>query len=450
VGGFTKPNALEYIEKRGVELADAVPILESALEDIQSETYHTFSLGLACDLNQLLDGASEENIAELETNTGLTKEEALIGRFLVAVDDTKATRLRFLANTPVWDDEALAFAMGGSQDPEAASVLVEWLHRFSFVLPLEHHRYGIHGCLRRSLLGSSSNEERDAWHRRWMDYWTARSSEATDWASSRMWLHYFSVNPDEAIEAWDKRTEETWSLVDMAQHLWLVELGQEFTEGWLRDTQLSELHYSRAAWLVTWAGAAYRTSLGESRLREAVKAYESALEVYRKETLPADWAMAQNNLGIVLGTLGQRENDPEILARSVKAYESALEVRTKEALPAGWAMTQNNLGNVLRTLGARENDPEILARSVKAFESALEVRTKEALPADWAMTQNNLGIVLGTLGERENDPEILARSVKAYESALEVFREDAWPGRHSAVKRNLETARVLLARLLSN
>jgi hypothetical protein len=66
------------------------------------------------------------------------------------------------------------------------------------------------------------------------------------------------------------------------------------------------------------------------------------------------------------------------------------------------------------------------------------------------MAQNNLGIVLGTLGERENDPEILARSVKAYESALEVFREDAWPGRHSAVKRNLETARVLLARLLSN
>ena len=64
-------------------------------------------------------------------------------------------------------------------------------------------------------------------------------------------------------------------------------------------------------------------------------------------------------------------------------------------------MTQDNYGNVLGILGQRQGETEMLKKAVAAFEGALEERTQERVPMDWVATQNNLGAALQTLGSRQ-------------------------------------------------
>jgi hypothetical protein len=47
---------------------------------------------------------------------------------------------------------------------------------------------------------------------------------------------------------------------------------------------------------------------GTERLLEAVKAYRDALKEFTRERVPFDWATTQNNLGIALAMLGERES----------------------------------------------------------------------------------------------------------------------------------------------
>ena len=69
--------------------------------------------------------------------------------------------------------------------------------------------------------------------------------------------------------------------------------------------------------------------------------------------MPLDWATTQNNLGIALWTLGERENGTERLLEAVDAYRDALEERTRERVPLHWATTQNNLGTAQALLNER-------------------------------------------------------------------------------------------------
>ena len=75
----------------------------------------------------------------------------------------------------------------------------------------------------------------------------------------------------------------------------------------------------------------------------------------RGERTPLDWAAAQNNLGIVLWSLGERENGTARLEQAVAAYHAALEEYTRERTPLDWAMTEGNLGSALAALGERES-----------------------------------------------------------------------------------------------
>ncbi|QLH41081.1 MAG: tetratricopeptide repeat protein [Defluviicoccus sp.] len=46
-----------------------------------------------------------------------------------------------------------------------------------------------------------------------------------------------------------------------------------------------------------------------------------------------DWAATQNNLGIALATLGERESDTARLEDAVAAYRAALREFTRERVP---------------------------------------------------------------------------------------------------------------------
>ncbi len=194
-------------------------------------------------------------------------------------------------------------------------------------------------------------------------------------------------------------------------------------------------------------------AFGTKRLEQAVAAFQQAVAAYRaaleertRERVPLDWAATQNNLGVVLRALGEREDRTERLEQAVAAYRAALEENTRERVPLDWAGTQNNLGSVLRALGEREGRTERLEQAVAAYRAALEERTRERVPLDWAATQNNLGIVLRALGEREGRTERLEQAVAAYRAALEERTRERVPLDWAVTQANLAEVLAVLRR----
>jgi hypothetical protein len=63
-------------------------------------------------------------------------------------------------------------------------------------------------------------------------------------------------------------------------------------------------------------------------------------------------------------------------------------------------MTQNNLGIALKTLAERESGAARLKEALAAYREALKEYTPDRVPLQWAITQMNLGHGLSMLGER--------------------------------------------------
>jgi tetratricopeptide (TPR) repeat protein len=194
----------------------------------------------------------------------------------------------------------------------------------------------------------------------------------------------------------------------------------------LSDQALAEI--SRSEEPFVWAmaqndrGAALE-SLGErqngtERLEEAAAAFRQALLERTRDRAPLDWAMTENNLGNVLVSLGERQNETSQLRQAVEVFQQALLEPTLKRAPLQWAATQNSLGAAYLSLGERESGTADLEASTSAFQEALLERTRERAPLDWAMTENNLGVALLSLGERESGTAHLEASVAAFQQAL--------------------------------
>jgi len=113
-----------------------------------------------------------------------------------------------------------------------------------------------------------------------------------------------------------------------------------------------------------------------------VAAYRAAPEERTRDRVPLYWAATQNDLGIALATLGERESGTARLEEAVAAYRAALGEYTRERMPPDWATTQNNLGHVLTTLGRRESGTARLEEAVAAFDTCLMV-TMSIWPPEW-------------------------------------------------------------------
>jgi len=218
--------------------------------------------------------------------------------------------------------------------------------------------------------------------------------------------------------------------------------------------EISEQDFSRSKVPLDWAmaqnnlGNALATlggrESGTVRLEAAVAAYRAALEERTRDRVPLDWAQTQNNLGNALWTLGERESGTARLEAAVAAYRAALEERTRDRVPLDWAQTQNNIGTALWTLGTRESGTARLEAAVAAYRAALEERTRERVPLDWAMTQMNLGNALVMLGGRENGTAQLEAAVAAYRAALEERTRQRVPLAWAMTQENLGTALLVL------
>jgi tetratricopeptide (TPR) repeat protein len=136
-------------------------------------------------------------------------------------------------------------------------------------------------------------------------------------------------------------------------------------------------------------------------LQLAAEAWRALLALSPRARAPLDWASIQNNIGNVLGLLGDRGDD-DALPQAVSAYQAALLEYTRERDPLDWATIQNNLGSALQRLGERGDD-NALHRAVEAHQAALLEVRRERAPLIWAMIQNNLANMFQLLGERGDD-----------------------------------------------
>ena len=68
---------------------------------------------------------------------------------------------------------------------------------------------------------------------------------------------------------------------------------------------------------------------------------------------PSNGPGLQNNLGVALTALGERESGTERLKQAVAAYTEALKERTREQVPLDWAMTQSNFDRAIQILRDR-------------------------------------------------------------------------------------------------
>lgn len=88
--------------------------------------------------------------------------------------------------------------------------------------------------------------------------------------------------------------------------------------------------------------------------------------------------------------LGERESGTARLEEAMEAYRAALQETRRELVPLDWAMTQNNLGNALRVLGEHDRDTARLVEAIDVLRSALDEFTPENAPAWHDMAQYNL------------------------------------------------------------
>jgi tetratricopeptide (TPR) repeat protein len=164
-----------------------------------------------------------------------------------------------------------------------------------------------------------------------------------------------------------------------------------------------------------------------ARLEEAVAAHRAALEEFTRDRVPLQWAMTQNNLGIALKTLGEWEgktlgeweSGTARLEEAVAAYRAALEEYTPDAAPLQRAQTQMNFGNALLTLGQREDGTARLDEAVAVYRKALDL---DPAPIDQANIQFNMGIALSDLGHRKPSTESLKEALVSFREACAVFR----------------------------
>ena len=186
---------------------------------------------------------------------------------------------------------------------------------------------------------------------------------------------------------------------------------------------------------------------GTDRLEQAVAAYTEALKERTRDRVPFAWATTQQNLGNVFQAFGQHHLDRQLeitwLQKAVTAYRASLEERTQDRLPQEWAMTQQNLANALQNLAFREKSADQYPEIIKIYDALIKVRTREANPMKWALTQCNRGIALARWGAHEAGTSLLQEASAAFNAALEVLSKDSAPLRWAELQSycaNLEVA----------
>ncbi|MEG4571188.1 CHAT domain-containing protein [Microcoleus sp. N3A4] len=203
----------------------------------------------------------------------------------------------------------------------------------------------------------------------------------------------------------------------------------KFLQAWatsrFTEITLEEATFS-AAVIVNFGNLINQFTLGTRswNLEIGIACYTAALEVYKRENYPEEWAMIQKNLAIAYSDRieGVRAANIE---REIECYTAALEVYKRENYPEQWAETKNNLAIAYsdRIEGVRAANIE---GAIECYTAALEVYKRENYPEQWADTQNNLAIAYIYRIE-EVRAENIEWGIACFTAALEVYKRENYP-----------------------
>jgi tetratricopeptide (TPR) repeat protein len=269
------------------------------------------------------------------------------------------------------------------------------------------------------------------------------------------------ANVETAIEHWKASSE--FFTVDKFPNEW-AELQEQIGHAFLRGAARAPGYISEAissfegaaqifnrskapfkwATLQDYLGTCYRQLWQGDRLQNLKKSIgycNQALEVFRLDHYPADWAEVNENLGHAY--VAEAEADPEALSRAISAYRATLRVWKRETASLRWAAVQDYLGECYRRLQQGQRELNIsVAKS--CFDSALEVYRENEHQKDWVLVKLHLGYLL--LDQSDSGPENIDQALAHFTNAEKYITADEDSSRWAAVKGDLSACYRALQR----
>lgn len=161
----------------------------------------------------------------------------------------------------------------------------------------------------------------------------------------------------------------------------------------------SELEFEKASTNLNLGICFQELSNGQrGAILEAVKCYQNALQFFKAENFPQQFALAQNNLALGYLSMPMQEASDQLrVGIAVQSLREVLKIWTRDANPEGWQSAQLNLANALQYLPSKHIE-ENLTEAVKLYEEILEVRKRSQNPIGYARLLSNQGNALAHLG----------------------------------------------------
>ncbi|WP_203530609.1 tetratricopeptide repeat protein [Thermaerobacter sp. PB12/4term] len=216
-----------------------------------------------------------------------------------------------------------------------------------------------------------------------------------------------------------------------------VEAGREdeAIEGYRRAIRLLEDSDFPEVRAELWfqLGSAYQGLAGGRKgpLLEAARCYQEALKVFRRDTHPEAYAMAQMNLALAYLAMPPEDRAARLRAAvAVQALREALRVFQRDTHPELWASATLNLANALQHVPSA-HPANNLREAVALYDQVLAVRRPGEDPLGYARVLANQGNALAHLGH-------LAQAEPRLQEARRLFQEHGDTGAAAAVEAVLE------------
>jgi tetratricopeptide (TPR) repeat protein len=156
-----------------------------------------------------------------------------------------------------------------------------------------------------------------------------------------------------------------------------------------------------------------------SEYAAARKHLDSALQVFRKEDHPRQWALINFVLGTSLGEQGDLQKDFFLQIEAALAFSAALNVTTLKTDPEQWVNTQNNLSNLYRQIGVLIRSEEYLNDSLRLIELAINHTDRNRFERQWAIAKFNQCRTLTSISRRKAEFQSdLSRALEACKASL--------------------------------
>lgn len=160
-------------------------------------------------------------------------------------------------------------------------------------------------------------------------------------------------------------------------------------------------------------------------LLAAIKRYEGVASTLSRDAHASDWALAHMRRAMAyykLASVQPAQAQPH-LKTSASAFEEALTVYDRGSMPERWAEVMNHYGVAQMALGGHGRANEILQQSITTFRKALEVRKRDTQPLMWAQTANNLGAACFALAKQTEEEYLLEEAAYYFQGAAQIYRK---------------------------